>query len=175
MTIKIEREAILRVAGSAYETTLSHPPPSSLDPCRCESESQSKPRRFRKRKCVSFADAMVSAVRTRPRTLEKERAALFYTADETSAFREEYRRERRAEALSRSGLDSLDARGSSSGPGSTLKREREGTMAGAGGARRRRRISRVVVQHQGLFSMFSDNDAACSTKSGAFFDNDDFW
>lgn len=110
---------------------------------------------------VSFAAPLVTEVKTRPRTQECDKRMLFYTQSETDRFRQVYREERQA-ATSPNSLDKEPPSSEDSG---------------------RRRISRVVVEHNDSLETFYDsNDLASLSvqKEGAsmddvFFDNDSFW
>lgn len=116
---------------------------------------------------VSFAASLVTDVRTRPRTKNCDKKLLYYTQSETDRFRQVYREERQS-------LSSLD----SERPGTSDKEPPKSESSG------RRRISRVVVEHNDSLETFYDiNDFTSyspphnggSSMNEAFFDNDSFW
>jgi hypothetical protein len=112
---------------------------------------------------VSFATPLVTSVKTRPRTKACDKRLLFYTQAETDRFRQVYREERQSLSLDVDQSDPFKEPPSSEGSS-------------------RRRISRVVVEHEDNLETFFDMDdpSSYSIKGGAsendvFFDNDSFW
>jgi len=120
---------------------------------------------------VSFSTELVTDVWTRERTLPEDVPKLFYSSLETQEFRRQYHadmeRERELAALK--------------------KQEQEQKMAaemnsniGDNGSRFRRRISRVIIEHdnkQETFFQFPETPRAATSSPDApsFFDNDSFW
>jgi len=120
---------------------------------------------------VSFSTELVTDVWTRERTLPEDVPKLFYSSLETQEFRRQYHadmeRERELAALK--------------------KQEQEQKMAaemnsnfGDNGSRFRRRISRVIIEHdnkQETFFQFPETPKAAdhSPDAPSFFDNDSFW
>jgi len=129
----------------------------------CSSASFCSGRSIERR--VSFAEPLVTEVRTRPRTRNCDKRLLFYTQAETDRFRQLYREER--QSLSSDNVQS----------DSPFKEPPSSETSV------RRRISRVVVEHNDNLSTFYDFDDLNSyslPKGGAsmndvFFDNDSFW
>lgn len=135
----------------------------SLSSCSTASTASFFSRRSVERR-VSFAVHLVTEVRTRPRTRDCEKRLLFYTQSETDRFRQVYREERQSLSSPDNEHPDLDKEPPSS--------------EGSG----RRRISRVVVEHndcQATFYDFDDFTSLSPKNDGAsiddFFDNDDFW
>lgn len=205
MTIKLEQEAIVRILDTARSPLSCHPhhplkPPTSgglrrpapyadvgagkavgdsycPDLLSLESDedcislssygSASSCDGGSTERRVSFAAPLVTEVKTRPRTKESDKGLLFYTQTETDRFRQTYREER----LSSDHVQNVDSSDSSS--------DKEPPSSEGG----RRRISRVVVEHQDSFETFYDlNDlSSYSVQDGGasmddvFFDNDSFW
>eukprot|EP00579_Thalassiosira_antarctica_P007949 CAMPEP_0201880114 /NCGR_PEP_ID=MMETSP0902-20130614/10811_1 /ASSEMBLY_ACC=CAM_ASM_000551 /TAXON_ID=420261 /ORGANISM="Thalassiosira antarctica, Strain CCMP982" /LENGTH=216 /DNA_ID=CAMNT_0048408083 /DNA_START=61 /DNA_END=711 /DNA_ORIENTATION=+ len=114
---------------------------------------------------VSFAEHLVTEVNTRPRTRDCDKRLLFYTQSETDRFRQVYREERQSLSPDNVQPDSSD-------------KEPPSSESSA-----RRRISRVVVEHNDSLATFYDQDDLSPyslPKGGAsmddvFFDNDSFW
>eukprot|EP00584_Thalassiosira_punctigera_P015622 CAMPEP_0172550174 /NCGR_PEP_ID=MMETSP1067-20121228/26311_1 /TAXON_ID=265564 ORGANISM="Thalassiosira punctigera, Strain Tpunct2005C2" /NCGR_SAMPLE_ID=MMETSP1067 /ASSEMBLY_ACC=CAM_ASM_000444 /LENGTH=217 /DNA_ID=CAMNT_0013337675 /DNA_START=44 /DNA_END=694 /DNA_ORIENTATION=+ len=211
MTIKIEQEAIIRAIDTARSSLQCHPhsplkppllaggllrpsysePPSpapyvavvpktaddvfcpelvpldSDEDCislsSCSTASFCSGRTGERR--VSFAVPLVTEVRTRPRTRVCDKKLLYYTQSETDRFRQVYREERQS-------LSSLDEKAGS------LDKEPPSSENSC-----RRRISRVVVEHNDSLATFYDFDdlSPYSLENGGasmndvFFDNDSFW
>jgi hypothetical protein len=144
----------------------------SLSSC---SSASSYSREGRERR-VSFATPLVTEINYRARTPEADKPLLYYSEKETTRFRQLYRQERRLVELSEEGNDVQIV-------------NPEGHIEGAEGEPSctvdlcgRRRISRVVVEHNDNFETFYDfNDLTNPLlKGGAspndvFFDNDSFW
>lgn len=136
-------------------------------------------------KGVTFAEPLVTQVRTRPRTKKAHLRSLFYTYEETQRFRQAYREERRLKAQ-----EEAESEASSSlvplGEPSTNSTWDGLSSQGIDNARSHR-ISRVVVLHKNTLETFIDkemgfplsfSDASqgkCKMASGDFFDNDCFW
>lgn len=119
---------------------------------------------------VSFVHGLVTDVKTRPRTDEADKALLFYSEKETSRFRLEYRQERKLLSDDENYVHNVNL------CGSTEDEPQHPELPG------RRRISRVVVEHNDSLETFFDCDNfAYSLHSGGgsvgdvFFDNDSFW
>ena len=139
-----------------------------------------EPEKVRRR--VTFCPHLVSEVWTRPRTRPQDLRKLFYTYEETQAFRQEYRRER--EILESEEHTHLPA----TSPNSTNHDTASTWQEGAGPAKRHR-ISRVVVHHHDTLETFfhtGDNATvkretpalpapSVMDKSDNFFDVDSFW
>jgi len=137
------------------------------------------------RPTVSFAELLVSEVRTRPRTRPEDVAALFYSCEETQRFRQEYRHERRVvqdEDTPSSSAGTKSKSLSSTDNQSKLDTPDESPSTAG------HRISRVVVLHEDTLETFIDKDLALiqaslsssgggdlTTADDAFFDNDRFW
>lgn len=127
---------------------------------------------------VSFAAPLVTEVHFRARTPEADKPLLFYSEKETTRFRQLYRQERKSVEVSEE-------------EGDVQIVTEDPFYAEAGGVPfastvepscDRRRISRVVVEHNDSFETFYDfNDLANTLHKGgaasndAFFDNDSFW
>lgn len=113
---------------------------------------------------VSFAAPLVTEVKTRPRTEEVDKPLLFYSEKETTRFRQQYRQERKS-LSEEEGYDDVH----------NVKLSSTDENCG------RRRISRVVVDHNDSLETFYDSgslSASSSSSSSAndvFFDNDNFW
>jgi hypothetical protein len=129
---------------------------------------------------VSFAAPLVTEVRFRARTPEADKPLLFYSEKETTKFRQLYRQERKA-------MDPYeeedDVQIVSQDP---FYVEAEGDALLASTVEppsERRRISRVVVEHNDSFETFYDfddvanppQDGGASVGNDVFFDNDSFW
>jgi hypothetical protein len=120
---------------------------------------------------VTFADPLVTEVRTRPRTPREDVPGLFYSCDETARFRQEYRLERKL-------LAELDV-----DPATHPIDDEDLTALLDNQACNRHRISRVVVMHNDKLETFVNPDTSLSIKSTTakcdagddFFDNDSFW
>jgi len=119
---------------------------------------------------VSFAEPLVTEVRTRPRTLREEVSGLFYSVEETQRFRQEYRLERKL-------LAELDV-------DPALQAANEEQLSGLfetnEPASGRHSISRVVVLHNDKIETFCSPqpcqvDSDTQLNSDDFFDNDSFW
>eukprot|EP00956_Cyclotella_meneghiniana_P018233 scaffold30235_cov67-Cyclotella_meneghiniana.AAC.1 len=120
---------------------------------------------------VSFASQLVTEVRFRARTPEADKPLLFYSEKETTRFRQVYRQERKLNEASDEGGDHDVHKPVTFA--STVEPSCE-----------RRRISRVVVEHNDNLETFYDfNDlvnpphqgAGSAGKDDVFFDNDSFW
>ncbi|KAL3786749.1 hypothetical protein HJC23_005312 [Cyclotella cryptica] len=125
---------------------------------------------------VSFATPLVTEVNFRARTPESDKPLLFYSEKETTRFRQLYRQERKLMEVSDEESDvqivteapsNQEADGESSVPVEPLGR---------------RRISRVVVEHNDNLETFYDfNDLSNplhereASGNDVFFDNDSFW
>jgi hypothetical protein len=127
---------------------------------------------------VSFAAPLVTEVRFRARTPEADKPLLFYSEKETTRFRQLYRQERKSSEAS--GEES-DVQTVTQDPSFYVEAE-GGTLASTVEPPvDRRRISRVVVEHNDSFETFYDlNDLNPLHKGEAagndvFFDNDSFW
>eukprot|EP00571_Detonula_confervacea_P017386 CAMPEP_0172298902 /NCGR_PEP_ID=MMETSP1058-20130122/1340_1 /TAXON_ID=83371 /ORGANISM="Detonula confervacea, Strain CCMP 353" /LENGTH=219 /DNA_ID=CAMNT_0013008197 /DNA_START=34 /DNA_END=690 /DNA_ORIENTATION=+ len=118
---------------------------------------------------VSFAAPLVTEVKMRPRTKDCDKGLLFYTQSETDRFRQIYREERHS--ISTDNVQNV----SPSDPS-----DKEPPSSESSG---RRRISRVVIEHEESLETFYDTDdfSSYSPQNGGasidevFFDNDSFW
>ncbi|KAL7524944.1 hypothetical protein ACHAWF_001143 [Thalassiosira exigua] len=128
----------------------------------CESLSSCSARIPRRR--VSFAAPLVTAVKTRPRTKDSDKELLFYTRLETDrdspSFRQVYREEKQSLPLN------VEDPGISDPSPSDF----------------RRRISRVVVEHNDSHETFYDFNGSSTSlhergggMNDIFFDSDSFW
>lgn len=105
---------------------------------------------------VSFADQIVTAVWTRPFTSKEEVPNLFYTSEDTSRFRQEFRLEKKLMSelcIDHRSCDSIVF------PTTQLSHAY--------------RISRVVVMHNDKLETFVDHNKESEVEG--FFDNDSFW
>ncbi|KAL7477151.1 hypothetical protein ACHAW6_002964 [Cyclotella cf. meneghiniana] len=125
---------------------------------------------------VSFATPLVTEVNFRARTPESDKPLLFYSEKETSRFRQLYRQERKSMEVfeEEGGLQIVT-------PNPT-NQEVDGESSAAVEPSGRRRISRVVVEHNDNLETFYDfSDLSNSIDMGeasgndVFFDNDSFW
>lgn len=122
---------------------------------------------------VSFAAPLVTEVRFRARTPEADKPLLFYSEKETTRFRQLYRQERKYSESPEEGED-VQIVSQAFNEGASLASTVEPPVD-------RRRISRVVVEHNDSYETFYDlNDLNPLDKGGAaandvFFDNDSFW
>lgn len=119
---------------------------------------------------VTFAEPLVTDVRTRPRTKREEVPNLFYSCGETARFRQEYRLERKL-------LAELDV-----DPATHPIDDEDLSLLLDSQACNRHRISRVVVMHNDKLETFFNPDTlslkSITAKCDAgddFFDNDSFW
>mmetsp|Transcript_29292 Transcript_29292/g.33986 ORF Transcript_29292/g.33986 Transcript_29292/m.33986 type:complete len:320 (+) Transcript_29292:52-1011(+) len=131
-------------------------------------------------KWVKFSDPIVTEIRFRPRTEDKDIRSLFYSYEETQRFRQEYREERKLKASK-----DLDADGSvtsscsctsNMGDNNTSGTEscRDGSSissndieTGSSGTKLNHRISRVVVLHKNkMHTFFDEEDKKCSGQGG---------
>lgn len=125
---------------------------------------------------VSFAAPLVTEVRFRARTPEADKPLLFYSEKETTRFRLLYRQERKSlEYPDEEGdVQIVNQASIYEDEGASLASTVEPTVD-------RRRISRVVVEHNDSFKTFYDHDDLSSLHAGGttgndvFFDNDSFW
>ncbi|KAL9183831.1 hypothetical protein ACHAXT_004687 [Thalassiosira profunda] len=133
---------------------------------------------------VSFAEPLVTEVKTRPRTKTRDKQVLFYSQSETDRFRQLYREEREPLAPVNSGSPKplLGRAGSAFTPvqSSNVQPDSESTDKEPPSAETSRRlISRVVVEHQDSFETFYDLNAALpgggASEEFFDFDNDTFW
>lgn len=136
------------------------------------------------RATVTFAELLVTEVRTRPRTRPEDVAALFYSCEETQRFRQEYRHERRVvhDEDTSSSSGSKESKSVSLFDNKRKIDNPDDSTSTAG-----HRISRVVVMHEDKLETFIDKDMALiqsslsssggdvTTADDAFFDNDRFW
>jgi hypothetical protein len=111
-------------------------------------------------KRVSFAETLVSDVWERPRTPPEDVSKLFFSSEETSRFRQEYRLERKL-------LAELDV-----DPETHPVDEEELSALFANSSTDRHRISRVVVLHNDKLETFLNPQ---QPKGDDFFDSDSFW
>lgn len=127
---------------------------------------------------VTFADALVTEVRTRPRTSTKDIKTLFYSYDDTQRFRQDYRHERKMQSL-----EDAD-RGCSTRTGEDGSNQSKPTTASGDASGNTHRISRVVVMHENTRETFFDKEHfkgmfqgtdPCHEASDDFFDNHSFW
>jgi len=195
MTIKIERDALLTVLSRAPTLPLHHfqsnpvdedewvevsypkdqqsSPVESYDDDCCslastECSSLSSDRR------VSFADSLVTEIKECPRTPIEDVPFLFYSPEQLTRFRQEYRLERKL-------LAELDVDPSTTPVDVEELSNLFATSDQAGG---RHHISRVVVLHEDKIETFGNPEemvkitSPCSgteTNIDVFFDNDSFW
>uniref|UniRef100_A0A7S1ZAS3 Uncharacterized protein n=1 Tax=Trieres chinensis TaxID=1514140 RepID=A0A7S1ZAS3_TRICV len=134
---------------------------------------------------VTFAFPLVTEVRSRPRTPRHDLRSLFYTHEETQEFRREYRRERELLAQLEAEAEALSREAPSSPP--QEKSSRPASPTSWSPAKRARRISRVVIQHEDTFETFFNDNSLLKKESPSlpaptimdtsddFFDNDSFW
>jgi len=205
MTIKVEREALLRVLtrepsgfSSQCDQPLIHddegflvvdiPKPlmgedcyvkslrgSTFDDeslCTLSTDSLSDDSTASIERRVTFASTLVTDEWTRPWTPREEVANLFYSSEETSSFRQEYRLERKV--LNELSLDADSFPVENEGLSNFLARTSNCQPSS------RHCISRVVVLHNDKLETFcSPNDFLEETKEPKgvddFFDNDSFW
>jgi len=154
---------------------------------------------------VSFAPQLVTDIWTRPRTVPEDVSALFYSAQETQKFRQEYRLERKLLSELLINPETL--------PVDDEEVSNIATSPISSGNNGRHRISRVVVLHDDKLKTFfnpaeqlilpdnnkeekkghqqhfaysqqatscisgggDDSDSSSSSSSEDFFDNDSFW
>jgi hypothetical protein len=146
---------------------------------------------------VSFADDLVTDEWTRPYTPKELIPTLYYSPEETSRFRQEYRLERKL--LNDLSIDPVSSDDLLSSLTSTLSSSSAPSFSSSSSVvpTPRHRISRVVVLHNDKLVTFSDDEATsndddeCSDPCGPldfdddssnspalpanFFDNDSFW
>lgn len=123
---------------------------------------------------VHFPEQLVTQVNTRPRTLQRDLGKLYYTYEETQRFRQEYRAERKQQAQTESKVAEENAvRDINDSSSSTMHLSKISLSPLP--VRRRHHISRVVVEHNDVQSIFEHNDCGLDARSNAFFDNDSFW
>lgn len=126
-------------------------------------------------KSVSFADELVSEVRTRPRTPTEDLPELFYTTEETQRFRIEYRLERKLQAIE------TEISSSTSSESENQTTTVDPSLVVSPPFRCRHRISRVIVTHHETETCYNYDDIRnltaeeTSYENSRFFDNDSFW
>jgi len=126
---------------SSYPELVLSDDESSVSSCSIDSTSSRR---------VSFRYDLVTEVRLRPRTLQKDIRKLFYSYDETQRFRQEYRRERKRATL---GDGSTSSTTPTVVPTPDSDRVSE-SLASIG----KHRISHVVVMHKDFTETFFDRD-----------------
>jgi len=120
------------------------------------------------RRRVRFASSPVSCVWTRPYTKVQDVPTLFYSSEETAAFRQEYRMERKL----------LAAAAAQAGEG---HQQQASIVQQPLAKRSKRSISMVVVMHNDTLETFTaDAGQSCEgepldSNSDVSFDNDSFW
>lgn len=146
-----------RLSAPIFPRPVTPPPlpPSAIGAQSNTAYRRSSPRKVSHR--VRFADTLVSDVRCRPYTPVEDVSALFYSSEETTAFRMEYRLERKLLAAS--------------SPNEVLQRP----LA----KKSKRSISMVVVKtDDNLVETYTANDDLDFSTTGSDdieFDNDSFW
>lgn len=108
---------------------------------------------------VSFANDLVTDAWTRPYTPRSEVSSLFYSTEETTRFRQEYRLERKL--LSELSVDPTSI---------SLDDKDLSALVSPSSPQQPFRISRVVVLHNDKLETFMDEANADDS-----FDNDSFW
>lgn len=192
MTIKLEQETILRVlerppqlrerlsSDDLPSSTVSSSATTAIDVSRMScgecrkplvpldddtlsttSVSSDEDSSFDRR--VSFCEDIVTEVWTRPFTEKEDIARLFYSAEDTTRFRQEYRLEKKL--LSELSID----------PDTCSVDEKDlSAMVSTEPSGQAYRISRVVVLHDNKLETFVDQTKEEEDVDG-FFDNDSFW
>jgi hypothetical protein len=146
---------------------------------------------------VTFAEPLVTKVYYRPKTLRRHVRSLYYSVEQTSRFRQEYREERRLKSQEEAECGSLSSASEDKGESSSNSTDRDHST-GDGSATTtntnpmeifKHRISRVVVSHKDYQVTFIDKEidhtttnlitklhpGKCKKASDDFFDNDRFW
>lgn len=160
--------------------------------CRSTNDDSLRDVRTSGSRRVSFAEPLVTDVRTRPHTHPDDVGALFYSYEETQRFRQEYRMERQMK-------EDLEDDPATVSTSSTRTQTSEDDLSSSSWQPlgRRHHISRVVIRHHETLATFYDssshekkhrNDSLSTVGSGdsdmdttqqeqeeSFFDNDSFW